>query len=160
VAGERRSVQVPVEGGALAVTVTGSGPPILLLHGSNADRSWADGLIAHLSFSYRCIAPDRRGAGESTAPIGATDPSWETLAGDVLAAVRWFGAKRPLIVGASWGAKIALVYAAAGYPCGGVVCLDGAAWGFDGTLHEELYQRISCPVRMVAAAPNRSGAAA
>lgn len=148
-AGERRSGRVPVQGGALAVTDVGSGPPILLLHGSNADRSWADNLIAQLSSGYRCLAPDRRGAGESTALVGARDPGWDTLASDVLAVVRWFGVQRPLIVGASWGAKIALVYAATAYPCSGVVCLDGAAWGYDGTLHEDLYKRIACPVRMV-----------
>lgn len=148
-AGEWRSVQVPVEGGVLAVTDAGSGPPILLLHGSNADRSSANALIAQLSSNYRCLAPDRRGAGESTAPIGARDPGWDTLAGDVLAVVHWSGAERPLIVGGSWGAKIALVYAAAGYLCSGVVCIDGAAWGDGGTLHEDLYQRITCPVRMV-----------
>jgi pimeloyl-ACP methyl ester carboxylesterase len=63
--------------------------------------------------------------------------------------VRWAGAARPLVVGASWGGKLALVYAARGYPCGGIVCVDGIAFGAGGGLHEGVYARIACPVRMV-----------
>jgi hypothetical protein len=153
--GMHREVHVPVEGGYLAVTDVGAGPPLLLLHGSNADRSWADPLIDRLAPSFRCLAPDRRGVSESTAPVGASDPTWATLADDVLAVVRWAGAARPLVAGASWGAKISLAYAAAGYRCGGVVCIDGCAWGDAGTLHEDLYQRLACPVRMVFATESR-----
>lgn len=146
---ERRTVYVPVDGGHLATTVAGSGPPLLLLHGSNSDRSMMNRLIELLAPDYRCLAPDRRGAGESTAPTSGGDPGWDTLAADVVAVVRWAGAERPLIAGWSWGAKIALVFAALGHPCAGILCIDGAAWGFDGTLHEDLYHRIPCPVRMV-----------
>ncbi len=149
---ERRTVHVPVEDGYIAVTDAGTGPPLLLLHGSDSDRSTMGLLIGHLGTDWRCLAPDRRGAGDSTAPTDGSDPSWEALTADVLAVVRWARAKRPLVAGWSWGAKIALAYAAAGNPCAGVFCIDGAAWGWDGTLHEDLYDRLGCPVRMVFAA--------
>jgi len=148
----RRTVRVPVAGGYLAVTDAGSGAPILLLHGSDSNRSMMDALIEQLGAGWRCLAPDRRGAGESTAPAGDEDPSWDTLADDVLAVVRWAGAERPLVAGWSWGAKIAIVYAAAGHPCAGVFCMDGAALGAGGSLREDLYDRIACPVRVVFAA--------
>lgn len=146
---EQRTVPVPVECSTVAATDSGSGPPILLLHGSNALRSRAAPLIDRLAPSFRCLAPDWPGAGESAVPVDASDPSWATFASDVLAVVRWAGASRPLVAGASWGGKIALAYAAAGYPCGGVFCVDGCAWGDAGTLNEDLYRRLACPVRMV-----------
>ena len=70
---------------------------------------------------------------------------------DVVAAVRWSGASRPLLVGASWGGKIALVYASRGHPCAGLVCVDGMASGDAGTLHEEVYNRLPCPIHLVVA---------
>jgi pimeloyl-ACP methyl ester carboxylesterase len=152
VAIKRRTVHVPIEGGYLSVTEAGTGPPLLLLHGSDSDRSAMDLLIGHLGPKWRCLAPDRRGVGDSTAPADDGDPSWDTLTDDVLVVVRWAEAKRPLVAGWSWGAKIALAYAAAGHPCADVFCIDGAAWGWDGSLHEDLYDRIQCPVRMVFAA--------
>jgi pimeloyl-ACP methyl ester carboxylesterase len=143
---------VPIEDGYLAATVAGEGPPICILHGSQSNRFWADPLISYLP-DYRCIVPDRRGEpdGDSTAPGPAdgSEPSYPTLAADVHAVVRYVRAERPLVVGASWGAKIALVYGAAGYPCAGIVCLDGAAWNSGGALDEGLYGRIACPLRMV-----------
>lgn len=108
-----------------------------------------DRLIEDLAPDFRCLAPDRRGAGDSMAPTSGDDPGWDTLSADVLAVVRWAGVERPLLAGWSWGAKIALAYVAAGNPCTGVFCIDGAAWGWDGSLHEDLYDRIRCPVRMV-----------
>jgi pimeloyl-ACP methyl ester carboxylesterase len=47
---------------------TGSGQPILFLHGvPNTAEMWSD-LIAHLSTGYRCLAPDLPGFGRSIAP--------------------------------------------------------------------------------------------
>ncbi len=143
-----RTIHVPVAGGHLAVTDVGAGPPLLLLHGSNADRSWCPRLLDSLAATHRCLVPDRRGAGQSTAPAGG-DPTWATPVTDVHAVARWSGARRPLVAGASWGAKIALAYAAAGHPCAGVFGIDGAAWGNTGALREDIYDRIPCPVRLV-----------
>ncbi len=67
----------------------------------------------------------------------------------MVAAVHWSGAKRPLLVGASWGVKIALVYAARGFPCAGIVCVDGMANGDSGSPHEDVYDRVPCPIHLV-----------
>jgi pimeloyl-ACP methyl ester carboxylesterase len=68
----RRTIHVPMAEGYLAATVAGEGPPIVVLHGSNSNRFWADALISYLP-DYQCIVPDRRGEprGDSAAP-GAT----------------------------------------------------------------------------------------
>lgn len=129
-----------------------SGPPIVLLHGSRASHADWDPLLPYLTPTHRCIAFDfRSGNGGSSPPPGGGGGTWDSTVADVAAAVRWSGATRPLLVGASWGGKIALVYASRGHPCAGVVCVDGMAYGAAGSLHEEVYDRVPCPVRLVVA---------
>ncbi|HEV2123867.1 MAG TPA: alpha/beta hydrolase family protein [Chloroflexota bacterium] len=136
--------------GHLVIAEAGDGPPLLLLHGWRADhRAW-DRLLPYLVPTHRCIALDFRGGmGQSSTPSGGGEGTWESTVEDVATAVRWSGALRPLLVGASWGAKIALVYAARGAPCAGILCVDGAAFGTGGSLQEDVYAQIRCPVRMV-----------
>lgn len=143
------TVRVPVDGGALAVTVTGHGRPLLFLHGDGYDRHSWDATIRLLADRYHCVAPDRRGSGDSAAPPA---DDWAVLASDVAAVAGSAGAiggPAPVIVGHSWGAKIGLVYAAAGHPAAGVFCVDTVAFGPGGTLQEDVYDRISCPVAAV-----------
>ena len=148
----RHTIRVPMAEGYLAATVAGEGPQIAILHGSKSNRFWAGPLISYLP-DFQCIVPDRRGElrGDSTAPgpPDGSDPSYPTLAADVHAVVRYVRAERPLVVGASWGAKIALEYGAEGYPCAGIFCIDDTVWNSGGSLNEGLYERIACPIRMV-----------
>jgi pimeloyl-ACP methyl ester carboxylesterase len=99
-----------------------------------------------LAKKCHCLAPDQRGVGDSTAP---GSESWDVLADDVAVVVRSSGEQRPVLVGHSWGAKIALVGAALGAPVAGVFCVDGIAFGSDGSLREDVYDAISCPVAAV-----------
>ncbi len=146
------SARVPVEGGHVVVTARGAGPPIILLHGWRANRADWDRLLPHLIPSHRCVTLDfRGGSGESSPAPDGGGGTWESTVADVIAAVRWSGAARPLMVGASWGGKVALVYASRGHPCAGVVCVDGMAFGDAGSLHEDVYGRVPCPVHLVVA---------
>jgi len=55
----------------MAYTDTGSGHPVVLLHGNpTSARLWRH-VIAALAPDYRCIAPDLLGFGRSAAPTGA-----------------------------------------------------------------------------------------
>ena len=54
---------VTVPAGEIEYDETGSGPPVVLLHGLLMDASLWDGVIAGLSGGYRCVAP--------TLPLGA-----------------------------------------------------------------------------------------
>ena len=99
-------------------------PPILLVHGlaSNA-RIW-DLLAPLLAPNFRLVAIDQRGHGLSGKPDDGYD--LPTIAGDLAGAIAALGWPRPLIVGHSWGANVALQLAA-DHPDlpAGIVLLDG-----------------------------------
>src|SRR5262245_32181372 len=99
-------------------------PPILLVHGlaSNA-RIW-DLAAPLLAADFRVAAIDQRGHGLSDKP--ADDYSIVTIAGDLAGAIAALGWARPLVVGHSWGANVALQLAADRPEMpGGIVLLDG-----------------------------------
>ncbi len=101
-----------------------SAPPILLVHGlaSNA-RIW-DLLAPLLAPHFRLAAIDQRGHGLSS----KTEQGYDlvTIAADLAGAVAALGWQRPLVVGHSWGANVALQLAAdhPNVPAG-IVLLDG-----------------------------------
>jgi pimeloyl-ACP methyl ester carboxylesterase len=95
-------------------TRTGSGPPIVLLHGIGLDRAvWAP-VVPLLATEHEVVAVDLPGFGAS-APL-AGSPSVEALA----EAVEALGLERPLVAGNSLGGGIALELGARGWA--GAVC--------------------------------------
>ena len=112
------------DGTGIAYEVSGSGPPIVLLHGITEDHhAWAP-VVDRLRPDFTCIALDARGHGESD--VAAIDYEPLTFAGDiatVVDAVELSGP--PVLVGHSLGGFHASVYAAAGLgPVRGVVNVD------------------------------------
>jgi pimeloyl-ACP methyl ester carboxylesterase len=99
-------------------------PAILLVHGlaSNA-RIW-DLLAPLLAPNFRLVAIDQRGHGFSDKPDDGYGLA--TIAGDLAGAIVALGWSRPLVVGHSWGANVALQLAA-DHPDlpAGIVLLDG-----------------------------------
>jgi len=86
-------------------------PPILLLHGlASAARIWD--LVAPLlaERGYVVTALDQRGHGESDKPDTGYD--FATIVDDDTTVVEALGIQRPIAVGHSWGAGVALQYAA------------------------------------------------
>src|SRR5215218_8516885 len=81
---------------------TGSGPPIVLIHGIGLDREVWDPLVPLLAHEHEVIAVDLPGFGASAPLAGA--PSVEALA----AAVEELGLERPHVAGNSLGGGIAL----------------------------------------------------
>lgn len=75
---ELRITANPVE---LAVTVAGSGPALVLLHGWPHTRRIWDRVIPELARAHRVIAPDLRGLGDSARPCDGYDAA--TLAADL-----------------------------------------------------------------------------
>jgi non-heme chloroperoxidase len=103
----------------------GEGRPVVLLHGlaSNA-RIW-DHVAPRLAEHFRVLALDQRGHGlTDVSPDGYDFP---TIVRDLHAFVETLDLPRPLLVGHSWGANVALQYAAT-RPAGpaGIVLVDGA----------------------------------
>ncbi len=104
----------------------GNLPPVLLLHGlASASHIW--NLVAPLlaARGHVVTALDQRGHGESDKPDSGYD--FGTIVADDGAAVEALGIVRPVVVGHSWGAAVALQYAVT-YPDNitSLVLVDGA----------------------------------
>ncbi len=89
----------------LAYEVTGSGKPVLLVHGFPLNREmWRDQIDA-LANSHMVIAPDLRGFGESDPPVG--DVSMKVYANDLAALLDHLSIDQPVaIVGFSMGGYV------------------------------------------------------
>lgn len=86
-------------------------PPILLLHGlASATRIWDFVAPLLAGRGYIVTAIDQRGHGESDKPGSGYD--FATIITDDRAAVQALSIERPIVVGHSWGAMVALQYAA------------------------------------------------
>ena len=95
------------------VAVAGSGDRLALcLHGfPESSFSWRYQLPLLAQLGYRAWAPDLRGYGRSSRPIGVRAYSLENLEEDVAALIESSGAKEVLLIGHDWGALIAWHYA-------------------------------------------------
>lgn len=140
---------VPVDDTALFVTDShGPGRPVVFLNGSfAAQRSWRR-VIAELGPGWRHITYDERARGRSKR---SADYSFEGCLRDVDAVVEATGVDRPLLVGWSYGAALA-VHWADRHPARvtGVVSVDGAVpWGHTGEEGREQIRRIFRKMRLV-----------
>jgi pimeloyl-ACP methyl ester carboxylesterase len=126
----------------------GGGPAVVLLHGlaSNA-RIW-DGVASRLAGAgLRVVALDLRGHGDSDQPASGYD--FAQVGRDLQAALGGLGLDRPVLVGHSWGANVALQYAAdRPGELAGLVLVDGALravteWA--GSTRAEVRRRMAPP---------------
>ncbi len=130
---------VPVEDTALYVTDTGGhGRPVVYLNGSYTDQSHWRRVIADLGSDYRHITYDERARGKSKR---SADYSFEACVRDVDGVLAARDVERPILVGWSYGAMVA-VHWAARHPghAAGIVPVDSAI-PF-GIIGEEARQRI------------------
>src|SRR5882724_6142169 len=92
----------------IAYDDTGSGPPVVLLHGFPFDRSMWSEQIAALNRDYRVVTPDLRGQGESeSSDVPAT---MNTMARDVAALMDALDISQASIGGLSMGGYVALAF--------------------------------------------------
>ena len=89
----------------------GDGRPVLLLHGLASTCHIWDLVAPLLAADFRVVALDQRGHGLSAQVEDGFD--FATVAGDAAALISTLGWERPVIVGHSWGADVALELAAA-----------------------------------------------
>ncbi len=100
---------------------SGTGSPVVLVHGLSEDRRGWDWLVPLLEPSFRVVRLDLRGHGESS---DADDYGAVAMAGDVATVVGEAGIDEPpLVVGHSLGAVVATAYALQA-PVRGVVNVD------------------------------------
>jgi pimeloyl-ACP methyl ester carboxylesterase len=126
----------------------GVGQAVLLLHGlaSNA-RIW-DGVASRLAGAgLRVVALDLRGHGDSDQPGDGYD--FAGVAGDLPPVLAALGLERPLLVGHSWGADVALRLAAdRPGTLAGLALVDGALAGvaeWAGGTREAVRRRLAPP---------------
>lgn len=90
---------------AIAYAVTGDGPPLVLMHGGEADHTQYDHFIPHLSDRFACIAYDQRDSGQTRNPDA--DFGIEDLADDAAGLIRALGHAKAHVFGSSLGSVIA-----------------------------------------------------
>ncbi len=99
-----------VQGTRMHAVVAGSGPDVVLIHGSSGSvRDFTFSLMPALAKHYRVIAIDRPGMGWSDLHQGG-----ETLAIQarlLQATAEALGASKPIVVGQSYGGAVALAWA-------------------------------------------------
>ena len=111
----RRGVAVTPEGRRLSYAECGSGPDVLLVHGTlmTAD-DMVLGPMPALTREFHAVAVDRPGHGGSDHVRGADASLWGQ-ADTIRGAVRAMGLRRPIVCGHSFGGAVALAYGMA-YP--------------------------------------------
>lgn len=121
--------------GGLQVHATdqGAGRPVIMIHGASGNvRDFTFDLTDPISQKYRAIAMDRPGFGYSTRSDEAEAWRPAAQAAQLRAAAREMGAEKPILVGHSWGASVALAWALdAPDEVSGVIAVSGAMmpWG-------------------------------
>jgi pimeloyl-ACP methyl ester carboxylesterase len=112
--------------GWLAGTDSGTGEPVVLLHGLASTHRWWDLVAARLT-GLRVIRFDHRGHGDSGAPPDGYD--LEHLAADTLAVLDALDVGRAVLAGHSLGAGVALrVGAARPERVAALACVDGGVY--------------------------------
>jgi pimeloyl-ACP methyl ester carboxylesterase len=93
------------DGAELAVTVTGDGPPLLMIPGLGASRRVYAPLVPRLAPRLRVAVFDPRGTGESTMTPGPS--TMAQLAADAVAVLGALGLPAAAVWGASMGGMVA-----------------------------------------------------
>jgi pimeloyl-ACP methyl ester carboxylesterase len=103
--------------------------PVLLLHGLSSNARYWDRVARHLQ-GHRLVALDQRGHGLTgrppNAPITPGGYAMDELLEDATFVISSLGLEKPLVVGHSWGATVALELAGArGELTSGLLFIDG-----------------------------------
>jgi len=105
--GRLRFRQIKTAKGSISVTEAGSGPAVIMLHGLGATKVSFLPTVAALAGSFRTIAVDLPGFGDSVKPIRAAyDPAY--FAGTMLALLDALELDSAHVVGNSMGGRVAI----------------------------------------------------
>jgi len=102
---------VELDGVRLAYYETGTGDPVIFVHGAFSDHRFWNGQIADLASDYRCLAIDQRYCGNSWPEVPDTY-SLSTHAKDLAWFISAVVGRPAHIVATSYGSAVALAWAA------------------------------------------------
>jgi pimeloyl-ACP methyl ester carboxylesterase len=103
---------------------SGDGPGLLLHHGLASSRRIWDLMLPRLVRTFRVVSYDARGHGRSAKPTSGY--GFDRTVADADAVIRATGLRRPIVVGHSWGAMVALALGAQrAKAASGIVLVDG-----------------------------------
>ena len=140
------------DGAELWTAVSGTGPPLVCLHGGPGLWDYLAPLAALLDDTFTVVGYDQRGCGRST----GCGPFTIAQAVDDLDQVRTaLGFDRWAVAGHSWGAELALRYAA-GHPDRTTAVAYIAGVGAGKRLLGRLRRRTGSPPRPRPRAPGRA----
>lgn len=105
-----RSVQLiaTAPGINISVTIVGTGPLVILMHGwPELGLSWRHQIAPLAAAGYTVAVPDMRGYGESSKPNTIEPYNTDALADDMMAIATTIGAQHWVAVGHDWGSPVA-----------------------------------------------------
>jgi pimeloyl-ACP methyl ester carboxylesterase len=144
---QKKTYQVANGEVQLAVTTTGQGQPLVFFNGGGATQvSWKP-IISGLERQYRIVTFDFRNHGKTTS---SRNTSLEGFLTDAEAIMDGVAGDRPVVVGWSLGADIAVWYTAS-HPgkAAGLFLIDGAAPVNLVSDPEELRRRLDTPMMRI-----------
>ena len=119
-----RVMKVKNGGVTLPITITGNGPKLIFFNGVGSTQAIWKQVIGKLKAQYQIITFDFRNHGGASS---SADHSFDAFKSDANCIMGAIGSGRPIVVAWSFGADLALAYAAS-HPgaLGGLVIVDGA----------------------------------
>lgn len=122
-------LRLPVAAGTLHLRLTGTGPALLLLHGTGTAGLSFRPLVHALAGPFTCIIPDLPGHGDSAFPADPRRLGIRDMAAAVASALALLRVPLAAIVGHSAGFVVGAQLALDGLqPAGGLVGLAPALW--------------------------------
>lgn len=103
-----KGISIKTEDGNLYCKVSGMGDPLLLLHGNRENHQIFEHQFSYFSKHFQVIALDTRGHGRSDHGKGLL--TFQKIAQDILAVLRYFNLSTVNIIGFSDGGNIALYF--------------------------------------------------
>ncbi|MCH7789486.1 MAG: alpha/beta hydrolase [Acidobacteria bacterium] len=98
------------DGISIAYSVTGEGPPLVLVHGYTGDVSEWENQIEEFAGEFRVLVLDNRGHGQSEAPADIEAYTVELMVEDTLAVIAVAGFEKYHLVGHSMGGYLVQRY--------------------------------------------------